>query len=258
MVTSGLSRKERQLVDDELGSYSFPSKHVWRPSLHSIGSNRNRGVSDASHKFVSFMDADDFPHPDRNKVLTERASELSRTHDDFVIFHSYLAITRDQEFVSDEWLEVFEGRDVTKFDEGRNLPQEKQEKIRTRAAESRQKKNFVTLKFSETPSARIHHSPITAPTHVLRRFPLASRPLDRDEDVAYANAAFLRGAELIFIDTPLILYRVGWKTPPEVPEVQLLVPFKVRLWLRTLGRNLARAYSRVLRRAVRVVTSRLK
>lgn len=257
LVTSGLTRAEGQAVDVQLSRYGFPSVHLRRPSLHSAGSNRNRGVKVASREFVSFMDADDFPHPDRNKVLTERAIELANDHEDFVIFHSYNPVPRDQDFVSDDWLEEFHGRDVTAFEEARTLPLEKQEQIRVRAESRRRNKNFATLRFMELPNARIHHSPITAPAAALRRFPVPSRPLDRDEDVAYCNSAFLRGAELVFLDTPLILYRVGWNTPPDVPEVELLVPFKLRLRMRSSWRKLERSFSRFFRRLRRFVASRL-
>lgn len=251
LVSSGCSASDLERLDSALGALTIPFRHVRRKRLHAAGSNRNAGVRVASHSWISFIDADDLPHPRRNEVLIDTISLLG---DAFrgVIVHGFHRIPRDLDFA--------EGRMEKHFPEVSTMPAVFEEVTPDRVRRIREavrrrgfRWKYPELRFSGAPDTPIHHAHVTLPLEVAVKNRIPVRPVRRGEDVIYLNRLFVKGVAFRFIDAPLVLYREGWIHPPEGDQEDILVPFPVRRRLHQLFRVLTKRLRRLARRVVRGV-----
>lgn len=223
LVASGLNPNMESRLWGIFSDVAKSVKIIRRRRVHSAGSNRMVGVKSSSLKFVSFIDADDLAHPQRNEILEERIAHYQDRNSEVpVILHSYIEEPRDAAQSSSQ-RDRFSSLALDQIELAWTLPEERVNAIRARFSSTSPRP--MGLRFEELPNARIHHAPITAPRHLFDLVKIRPRPLHRNEDVMFLNEAITKGVSLEFLDAPLICYRVGWKTAPAGDEERYLNPF---------------------------------
>jgi glycosyltransferase involved in cell wall biosynthesis len=242
LVSSGLSRDERLFVNREISQSSLHAQHLARPHRHSAGSNRNFGARRIQSAYVSFFDADDIPHRDRQRALLEAIVTGSPAGRSDVVLHGFSKIPRDLWGPSERALP-----ENLRADCPRPLPTRSALTVGTRLKLEQSSPFFgaqrplVALDFegSAGPAA---HGHITVSRALMTELRFRSRSVRRGEDVEFANSlARNPNLRMVLVDFPLAAYREGWQ--------KIVDPRHAARWARPslVDRSLFEFWSRVRR-----------
>jgi glycosyltransferase involved in cell wall biosynthesis len=232
IVASGLSRKSMKRIEFSLTH--LPSawhREIARFPLGSVGRNRNRGIARSESDLVTFIDSDDFFHPDYAEFILQAYARNSF----HILMHGY---------------SLFEptASSLPEFSAIGNLSQvaylSSEDFIKRLdidwELDPRSLNNTNLLQKDETNFRPLHQGHMT----LLRKFPLRfhENPYARNEDGVFLNQALLAGAEINGYEVEMSAYSQGTSAKPTIFRIIELVSRLSRkpTWRRRAGRFVAK------------------
>ena len=175
----------------------------------SAGKNRNRAIDLASGDLLSFMDADDRYHPERNKTLLH----YFRTSDCDVVLHSYIHLmnlNKDLQSTLIKWREhEVHLNEIRHLDTSTLYDSTFPNSIRDRKKELLGARS--TLGFPPTSSFEtVHHGHMTVKKKLFESdYRFHTHYFPRNEDSVMVRDLLWSHRKVLYISAPLSAYRVG-------------------------------------------------
>lgn len=257
LVCSALKKHEIQNIRLATSVAKLSLRLVIVPFLRPAGANRLTGVKKASSDWVSFLDADDLAHPDRNRALKQVITNVSEPGAyQSVILHSYEPVDRQP-------MPQFPGIAFNKRAGWSSIgtvtfATELTDSSLSKLENAKERGWCVHFQFKES-AMPVHHAAITARRDHLLRVKPEGRRLARDEDVRLLNRMWAEGGvRFFFLEHKLMKYRVGIAGMSKEDEELLVNPYRRLVTLSRLLRRMKKTYRRLIRRPIGVLVSILK